>query len=302
MEYNNDINNCDKDVPIIKISKEYLDNINSIIDIEGLDKYFGDWIYNVDKLQEQFLNAQPFENIIIDNFLNSEYIEKLYSQFPNDFSNWHHYNNPLEVKYAYDNIDKLPEDLKKFFYLLSSNKMIEIISKLTNIDNIEYDEYLHGAGLHAHPTNGRLNIHLDYERHPYSNKERRTNIILYLSKYWNSEWNGATELWDKDIKNSILKSDVRFNSVIIFKTNDISWHGLPSKVNCPEGVYRKSLAYYYVSPLSVDKEKYRNKATFSKTYDEPYCENMAKLYKIRADRRITGADMEKYMPRWNNKL
>ena len=48
------------------------------------------------------------------------------------------------------------------------------------LSNLEYDKYLHGAGLHKHPKYGRLNIHLDYEKHPISGKERRLNIILFI--------------------------------------------------------------------------------------------------------------------------
>ncbi len=40
------------------------------------------------------------------------------------------------------------------------------IRELTGIENLEDDPTLHGAGLHMHPRNGRLMMHLDYEKHP----------------------------------------------------------------------------------------------------------------------------------------
>jgi hypothetical protein len=52
-----------------------------------------------------------------------------------------------------------------------------------------------------------------------------------------------------DMTECVIKSPVVFNTAIIFKTNEISWHGVPEIIKCPENEYRKSIAYYYVSDL-----------------------------------------------------
>ena len=281
---------------LIKIDNLYLENINK----KDSTKYFGSWVNSIDKLKDKFANAKPFEHIVIDDFLESSYAEKLYHLFPSNYNDWHKYLNPIEVKYTYDNINELDTELKNYFYFLSTNKIIETFRKLTNIEELTYDEYLHGAGLHCHPRNGRLNIHLDYEKHPYSGKERRINIIYFLNKDWINEWNGQNELWDKNAETCITKTDIKFNRAIIFKTNDISWHGLPEKICCPENTFRKSLAYYYVSPLNSKKQEelYRKKAKYTKRPSDKYDKNIEELYKIRAYRRITKEDMEKYFPNW----
>jgi Rps23 Pro-64 3,4-dihydroxylase Tpa1-like proline 4-hydroxylase len=228
------------------------------------------------------------------------YAEKIFQRFPTINELWHEYKNPIEVKYTYDNINDLNFEIKNYFYYLSHPEIIEIMKKITNINDLEYDEFLHGAGLHMHPRYGRLNIHLDYEKHPYSGKERRLNIILFMSKDWNSDWNGANELWNNDVSRCITKTNVKFNRAIIFKTNDISWHGLPDKILCPENTFRKSLAYYYVSPLNTQKNEseYRKKAKFTKRPQDPYNENIQTLYEIRSNRRITKNDMETIIPDW----
>lgn len=280
---------------LIKIDNTYLEIIKN-----KKKQYLGSWINNIDVLKEKFINAEPFEHVVIDNFLETSYAEKLYNSFPTNYKNWHKYLNPIEIKYTYDNINELNNELKDYFYYLSTDETIDIFRKLTNIDNLTYDEYLHGAGLHCHPKNGRLNIHLDYEKHPHSGKERRINVIYFLNKEWLPEWNGQNELWDKDITKCITKTDIKFNRAIIFKTNDISWHGLPEKINCPEDIFRKSLAYYYVSPLNSKKpeELYRKKARYVKRPNDDYDENLEQLYKIRPYRRITKEDMDKYFPNW----
>ena len=264
--------------------------------------YFGSWVNNVEELQQKFLGAEPFDNIIIPDFFNNEFAEALFQQYPTDVENgqWHKYNNPLEIKYAYDDVKNLPLVLKDAFYLLSTKEITDKIGLLSGIDGLEYDPYLHGAGLHTHPTNGRLHMHLDYEKHPYLDKERRLNIIVYLSKDWKEEWNGETQLWDNEMKKCVVKSPVKFNTAFIFKTNNISWHGLPEPITCPEGVLRKSLAYYYISTIVSDPVKdkvgndgsgYRTKATYTKKPEDAYDEKIDRLYKIRPYRRIEENDL-----------
>jgi dTDP-glucose 4,6-dehydratase len=268
--------------------------------------YFGDWMKNNEQLvdlKKNFVNADPFEHIIIPNFLNEEFAEEIYKQFPTDITSgtWFEYNNPIEYKFANDKVNIMPRCIKKLFNLLSCKEIIEKIKMFSDIPNLEYDPYLHGAGLHIHPTGGKLDMHLDYEKHPFLNKQRKLNIILYMSKDWKEEWNGETQLWDKEMKNCVVKSPVVFNTAIIFKTDETSWHGLPETITCPQGVLRKSIAYYYISPIDAkpdsnkignDGSGYRTKATYTKRPDDPYDELKEKLYKIRPFRLITKEDLE----------
>ena len=294
------------------INSEHKINLIELWNMEKVPNklsFFGDWINNTEVLQTQFTNALPFEHIIIPNFLNKEIVEKLFNDFPEDIENgnWHKYFNPIEIKYANDNMEMIPDSLKNIFYLLSTKEICGKFSELSGIPDLEYDPYLHGAGLHILPRNGRLHIHLDYEKHPYLNKERRLNLILYLSKDWNPEWNGETQLWDKDMQHCVVKSPVVFNTAVIFKTNDISWHGLPEKIICPEGVFRKSLAYYFISPLESEADNnkigndgtgYRTKATFTKRPEDEYSEEIEELYKIRPHRLITEKDLNRVSSEW----
>jgi dTDP-glucose 4,6-dehydratase len=290
-----------------KIEKKLLLEFNNI---SHLSK-FGDWINNINILKNEYKNALPFEHIIINNFLNEEYINKIYEEFPTNFDSWYKYYNPIEIKYANDDINNMGQNIKDLFYTLCTDEAIDMFKRISGIFNLEYDPYLHGAGLHTHPRNGRLNMHLDYEKHPYLEKERRLNIILYLSKDWKEEWNGHTELWDKDMKECVKKSPVKFNTAIIFKTNEISYHGLPEKIKCPLGEYRKSFAFYYISDIITERNEniigndgsgYRTKATFVKRPNDPDYPQLKKLYEIRPLRRIEEKDMKEIWPEWNETL
>ena len=80
---------------------------------------------------------------------------------------------------------------------------------------------------------------------------------------------------------------------------------------CPEGVFRKSFAYYYISPLESKASKnkiganehgYRTKATFIKRPSDVDHPELKKLYKIRPFRRITKNDMNQIWPDWTPEL
>lgn len=193
-----------------RINKSQLNILNNN---PNINMFFGSWTNNIDILSKKYKESGTFKYIIIAHFLDSNYIESLYNTFPTDINNtqlWWSYKNPIEYKYACDKINLLPKNLELYFYLLSSNYVLNIMRKITGINGLKNDEYLHGAGLHLHPRNGRLGLHLDYK------KQKRINIILYLNKKWQKEWNGYTELWNANVSKCIYKSNVIFNNAIIF--------------------------------------------------------------------------------------
>jgi Rps23 Pro-64 3,4-dihydroxylase Tpa1-like proline 4-hydroxylase len=265
---------------------------------------FGDWINN----NELRVESKPYDHIIINNFINDDYYEKIQSSFPKEPNEtWWQYKTPLEVKYTYDNLAEFSPEIKNVFYALSHETIINKLKQLFNIPNLEHDPYCHGAGLHMHPRYGRLNMHLDYEVHPITNKQRRLNIIFYLNDEWNETWNGDTQLWNSDMTECVIKSYPKPNTAIIFVTTEQSWHGVPQIIDCPPDVYRKTIAFYYVSDIqnksNLDKkgaesDGYRKKAVFTKLPTDKYDENMEELYKIRPYRLITQADLDKFFPDW----
>lgn len=136
-----------------KINKSFLKKINNE---QNLDTFFGSWKYNIELLSQKFQDSGSIKHIIIENFLDTKYIDKLYTEIhklPDNKSLWWEYKNPIEYKYACDKIELLPETLEHYFYLLSSNYMLAVMRQLTGIKELEVDDYLHGAGLHMHPKN-----------------------------------------------------------------------------------------------------------------------------------------------------
>lgn len=265
------------------------------------DLKLGPWVNKLPELAERFAKAEPFSHVLIENFFADEVAETLHENFPHPTESgapWHHYDNPIEQKYSIDDFSSLPT-IQKVFDLLQSGEIVEILRTITGIADLEADPHLHGAGLHAYPRRGKLDMHLDYCIHPISGNERRCNLILYLNKGWKAEYGGDLELWDDKVTKKTNLISPSWNTAIIFKTNDISYHGLPRAITCPQGLFRKSLAIYYVSPKSPEALR-RYKAEFHPTPEQQPCDpRLEKLYKVRVNRRITPDDLLDW-PDWRN--
>lgn len=94
-----------------------------------------------------------------------------------------------------------------------------------------------------------LSVHLDYAKHPrLPLLERRLNAILYLTPYWQDEWGGATVFTKPDGKTVVARVYPKPGRLLVFATNDLSYHGV-EPVTCPEGINRITLATYYLSHI-----------------------------------------------------
>jgi len=258
-----------------------------------------------------YATAEPFPHVVIDNFLNEDVARQIEACFPSPHKNqdmtWYVYNNPIECKFACDTQSEFPDAIRRLFDLYKSQPFLDLIKRITNIQNLEHDPYLHGAGLHYHPTGSKLDMHLDYSIHPHSGKERRVNLILYLNDSWPKAWGGHLDLHNHDQDGNISDCAKRiapaFNRAVLFRTTDISWHGLPDGVNCPLGDARKSVAVYYVSDPRPDATL-RNKADYrARPEDEANDDEGVKaLRRIRPFRRILKSDIDRLVPSWRSPM
>lgn len=213
---------------------------------------------NFEEKYNQYINSQPFNHIVIDNFFDEDSARNLsrsYPQYQDEF--WKGiYNNPIEIKKANQSWSHFSAPFYKVFHQLLSNQFVEKLSLMTGIRPLYVDHGLHGGGLHTHSRNGKLNVHLDYAIHPKLGLQRKLNLIVYLNENWKEEWGGHIELWNHDDKKNGPKECVKriaplFNRAVLFDTTQNSWHGLPEPLKCPESEMRKSLAVYYLTDVDV---------------------------------------------------
>lgn len=261
----------------------------------------GNWTDNIPHLAATFSGAKPFDHVVIDNFLSDDIACALDAEFPtpppgSDIAPWVRYHNPIEKKFALNRLDGLPM-MQRVFDMLQSPFFVHLVSRISGISELENDPHLHGAGLHYHPRGGKLDMHLDYSKHPLSGKERRLNLILYINEGWEETWGGHLELWDGSFTSCVARVSPVFNRAVLFRTSDISYHGLPQPLTCPESAGRKSLAIYYVSP-SREGAAQRHKAEFRALPHQPTDTRLLRLYDIRKTGTLAEADLRAIWPTW----
>jgi hypothetical protein len=228
-------------------------------------------MFNEDDLNK-WKNSKPFNHLVIDNFLENSLAMQIADEFPSindDF--WFYYNNAVEVKKACDMWCKFPKSIYKTIFELTSKEFVDSLSNLVG-KQVWADYGLNGGGIHAMGNSGKLNPHLDYNIHPKLGLQRKINLIIYLTKDWDTSWGGAIELWSHDEENNKpkqveVKIDCTFNRALLFDTTQNSWHGISDQITCPIDKSRNSIAIYYVCEPDIGSED-RNKALFAPTEDQ----------------------------------
>ncbi|MGZ3871971.1 MAG: 2OG-Fe(II) oxygenase [Mucilaginibacter sp.] len=200
--------------------------------------------------QAEYLNAEPFPNIVFDNFFNEEMLSKVAEDFP-DLSKQQaviSYDNQNEKKFEAKGEIYFSETTKSFMHYLNSQPFLEFLQELTGIkETLLPDPYFVGGGYHEIKPGGLLKVHADFNKHDFTKLDRRINVLVYLNKNWDESYGGHFELWDKTLTKASKKVLPVFNRVAIFSTTDFSYHGHPDPLTCPPDRSRKSLALYYYS-------------------------------------------------------
>jgi hypothetical protein len=218
-----------------------------------------------DRAQE-FKNAQPFPHLLLSDFLPTELIDLLISEFPGpEDIEWNEWGPGRTRRLPEGLLNKLGQSdeqqfgpfTRHFMAQLNSATFVSFLEKLTGIEGIVVDPTYNACGLHSTGVGGRLMIHTDQNRHPHSGHvlHQVLNLILYLNRDWKDEYGGQLELWTRDAKPAVKIAPLA-NRAVLFATGTRSFHGHPEPVACPEGHRRNSIAVYYYSFDRLPSEDY----------------------------------------------
>jgi hypothetical protein len=203
-------------------------------------------------LRLQFLNAKPFKHLLIDDFLDEDIINGMISEFPSPKKEEmiNEFGKP-SLKHTVTNIREIGPSYKAIDDLVSSEDFIKFMENITGIDHLIFDPLYFGGGTHNNLSGQGMDPHVDFNflNIPNIGKvHRRINAIIYLNDEWKEEWGGNIDLHcnpydpENDKINRIIPKK---NRLILFETNEISWHGFMPVTSCtPPGVTRKSFALY----------------------------------------------------------
>ena len=215
---------------------------------------------DLSRISEDFKASEPFNHVVVDNFLDNSIADLLCDHFPgpSDVS-WWMYDNPLERKYAFDRVRELDSCFVEIFEYFNSPLFLDQLKSLSGLENLIADPALRGSGLHMIGPGGKLDVHEDFNIHKDLKAFRRLNLIVYLNKDWKEEWGGNLEIWDSDMTRLHRTVLPAHNRAVIFRTDQNSNHGHPQPLACPEGRFRQSIAVYYYEPVdSLDNIEYKS--------------------------------------------
>lgn len=220
--------------------------------------------YPLDELaeshREPYARARPFPHVVLDGIVRANVLDAALAEYPNPGAlNFIRYDNALEKKLAFDQVDQLPAPIRLVLSELNSPSFLRFLERLTGIQNLIADHTYRGGGIHLIPPGGKLDIHADFNIHHGLMLHRRLNLLLYLNRDWPDSYGGQLELWRGEMTEAgpvLSQCEQRivpvFNRMVIFTTSETSFHGHPEPVSCPLDRARRSLALYYYSPIAKD--------------------------------------------------
>jgi len=192
---------------------------------------------------------EPFKHVVLDNFFPEDFAKNLLERFPDINSPiWERTNDAdIEVKLRtmWKSEFDIPDVIVDAVRILNSSLMLSSMSDLFGIEKIMPDPYFSGGGLNVTVSGGLLDVHVDGNYHDASGLNRRLNAIVYLNPEWQDGWGGEFGLYDSTGDNLIKKVAPLYNRLVIFDTNDYSYHGLPDPLNFPKDKVRKSIILYF---------------------------------------------------------
>ncbi len=200
--------------------------------------------------KSEYLENHPYPHIELDNLWDEEFIKSC-AEDVLDFTKWQGEKKfyGSEKKRYSNRYDDFPNNIKKIIDEAYSIKFLNWLKKFTGEEIILPDPFLVGGGIHSTIRGGFLKVHSDFNWNKQLSLFRKLNILIYLNKNWNDEWGGQLELWSKNVKKCEKKISPLINKTVIFSTTDISYHGHPDPLNCPDNIQRNSIALYYYSPI-----------------------------------------------------
>jgi 2OG-Fe(II) oxygenase superfamily len=198
----------------------------------------------LDELAAAFATAQPFPHVVIDDCLDLD--PAAVASFPE--VHWPHWQSLGDAyqheKRACQERAVIPAPWGQLLDELNAPPFLEVLERMSGIDQLIPDPYLEGGGLHRSEAGGILAPHTDFHVYGRLGLYRRLNVLVYVNPDWAPGDGGVLEL--RHARRPDLEAcrvEPVWGRLVVFETNDVSVHGFPEPV--APGCTRRSVATYY---------------------------------------------------------
>lgn len=202
------------------------------------------------RIAARFRSAPPFPNLVIDDFFQRDFVNRLYVEFPSfEQGNRMGDNGQLGGKSTMEKIRGLGPAFRALDAAIQTPQFLKLLSRITGIEGLLHDPWYLGGGTHENHSGMSLDPHVDFNYHPSERWHRRLNLLVYLNPTWEPHWGGCFELF-RDPHASArpdLSIAPTFNRGVLFETSERSWHGF-NAIQLPTehaGKTRRSIALYF---------------------------------------------------------
>jgi Rps23 Pro-64 3,4-dihydroxylase Tpa1-like proline 4-hydroxylase len=204
---------------------------------------------DADALVASFRQSRPVRHVVIDQFLDKDYVQELFTDLPDLTVMPKSRDYVFSDKRELSTLDMHSEISRKLHEVFMSTEMAEFASHLVGREVFIDPEY-GGGGFHAGDTGSFLDLHVDFNIHPaHESWLRELNILLYLNPGWEPSWGGELLLTDHP-ENPGIEVEPLFNRLVIMECTDNSFHGYRS-ISFPPDHSRRSIAAYGYSKVAV---------------------------------------------------
>lgn len=228
-------------------------------------------------LADDYASAQPWPHAVIDDFLPAHIAGNILDCFPGPddpaWLDWKDRDTKHQPrKQGIGHAKKLEGVHPYIHHVLAAfmtSPFLTFLERLTGIGKLIPDPHLNGGGLHQILPQGHLSIHTDYNRLHDLDLYRRINVLYYLNRDWREEYGGNLELWDARGRTCVEEIAPLFNRLVVFNTDKRTPHGHASPLDVPEGVTRKSLAFYYYTAKPARGMRYNGRTDWFRPRKKP---------------------------------
>lgn len=209
------------------------------------------------EMKLRFDQAKPYRHLLIEPFLDADFADKLYTNFPGFDLMSRKYNGLNENKSEGSGFEKYDPAFTQLREALNTPEFYKALSDITGIaDLFSVDDAL-GMGVHQGGDGSYLDIHIDFNIHYERDIHRRVNLLIFLNKNWKEEYGGKLELWNENVTQLGQAYLPSFNRCVIFETSEISYHGY-GKISVPPNESRKSFYGYYYTKIREGATAYHD--------------------------------------------
>jgi len=232
---------------------------------------------NTYELQKQYRSHPDYSLLTLENFIPQDLVTLMAKELDDiPLEDCKHFTRAGSCMYEFNNVDRTPVQ-DAVVHALHSGTFIKWLQEVTDTVDLIPDPHLIGAGYMKSFAGDSLKVHTDFNWNDQLRLHRMLSVVIYLNEEWEDEWGGQLQFYDTKRDKVHTKVPVGPGNCVIWNYNNFAFHGYPEPMNCPEGVSRKGIRFfYYVSNAKHDDKHPPHRSLYwydDKTgtpYDQPW--------------------------------